>query len=360
MEQLSDILLENYLSNKPLYVFEHITTDYNSYYIEVYKQKDEHDKEYISKNKKAIKAFLDAGYEAAHLGKFIGCNNPNSVKQNTAMLKVARDKATNQIIAMTIYSSRWGGLKCVGGTVIVTDDKELRNMGKEALTRITQEDVKLWGQFVWTECSGAIKKIWEKENGIMIPSAYLQLFMDEKTLSTVEFHEDDPYTYSRVTNIGTVDETRIDKVIFGFPNRAVLEKYIRDTNTTLEKLCADYGVNPEDIINEGFQYRDAPKNIWPQLKLLKYYYQEFLRGRMEITEEESKVLTKAVSDVCTEMEHIWDRLGNKQTDGLWNMMYKVLVLLNQANILRIYEFGVDLLETEQEKFPSSVMMPLAF
>lgn len=354
-ELLIESLMDTYLSRKPAFVFEHVTHDYRTYYIEVYTKTNPEDEAYIRRNKNFIKKFFDAGYEHKNLGKFMGFRNADSVRQNTAMLKVAIDKETKEIIAMTAYTSHFGGLKCIGGTVIVTDDESLRMAGKESLMQITREDVGLLSQFVWTECSGYPERMWETAGGVRIPTVYLPLFFDDYTMESVEYKEDDPYHYSRLVSRGTVDEKRIEKCIFGFPNRNVLDKYIKDHNTTLRELCKQCGVKPDDILNEDFHYRDAPKHIWPQMRLLRHYSQEMRNGRMEFTEEEHKVITKAIEDIYGAMIDRWERHPEK-ADGLYAMVLKTVVFFNCCSVLKVYEFG-ETLELEQEKFPTAALIP---
>ena len=155
---IEQYIYDTYMSKKPSIVYENTVRDFGKYTIEVYLASDPEDKQYISLNRKFIKKFFDDGYAAAHLGKFMGCYNESSVKQNTSMLKVAKDSVSGEIIAMTIYSSKFGSFKCVGGTVITGDiPPELRELGKDALIHITREDTGLWNQFIWTECSGKIE-----------------------------------------------------------------------------------------------------------------------------------------------------------------------------------------------------------
>ena len=60
-ELLIESLIDTYLSRKPAFVFEHITNDYQTYFIEVYTENSPEDKDYISRNKKLTKNFLDCG-----------------------------------------------------------------------------------------------------------------------------------------------------------------------------------------------------------------------------------------------------------------------------------------------------------
>ena len=163
----------------------------------------------------------------------------------------------------------------------VMNKKQLTSSFKQAFSK----DVENWKNFVWIECSCAIEHLWENAGGIKIPSAYLPLFIDEKMLQNVSPVQDNPYTYFRTVTVGTEDKIRIEKRIYGFSNREVMEKYIKDKNTTLEKLCQQYNVDPETIVNESFKYREAPRHLWPYLKILRYFYEEFKRGRLELTSE---------------------------------------------------------------------------
>lgn len=352
---LIESLVEKYFSKKPAFVFEHTTSDYRLYRIETYTENNPEDKDYIRRNKKMIKNFLDTGYEHFTKTKFLGFRNADSVRSNTTMLKLAVDKETETILAMTVYSTHFGGLKCIGGTVLMTEDKTLRVTAKEALMQITREDVKLWGKFVWTECSDSVEDMWKNAEGIMIPAAYLPLFFDEYTMESVEYSEKDPYHYTRLIGRGTVDEKRIEKMIFGFPNRAVLEKYISERNTTLEELCKTYGINPDDLLNEGFYYRDAPKHLWPYLRLIRHYYDEIVkRGHLEFTELEIKTITKSIEEVYGFFGDQWDNTTKK--DGLRSMMIHFVMMFNRCSVLKVYEFG-DTLQLEEEKFKTAFLIP---
>ena len=81
------------------------------YRIETYTENNPEDKDYIRRNKKMIKNFLDTGYEHFTKNKFLGFRNADSVRSNTAMLKLAVDKETETILAMTVYSTHFWRIK---------------------------------------------------------------------------------------------------------------------------------------------------------------------------------------------------------------------------------------------------------
>lgn len=277
------------------------------------------------------------------------------------MLKVAKDTASGEIIAMTIYSSKMGGFKCVGGTV-VTEPHELRELGKTALKHITREDTKLFEQFIWTECSGRIADMWEQAGGIKLPSAYLSLFMDDKMLESIELpdSDEDPYSYTKTINPNTAEEQRITKVIFGFPNKDVLEKYIKDKNMTLEELRKRSMRNPGAVTEAHVNYRNSPKEIQSDLIILMYFNDEFAKGRTELTEYEFEVITKSLMNIHDTMEPLWDIVMSKnEKNKVYSLMIRCMTCANYCSVLKVRELD-EVMEHEFCRFPAHLYMPDAF
>ena len=349
-------IIEQYISvasSAPCLVYENTVKDYGKYRIEVYKRDEPEDLAYISKHKREIKAFFDAGYEHFLKNKFYSCLYANSIKENTAMLKIGRDVATEKIVAMTIYSSRWGGMKCVGGTKLVTDDIRLKELSSRAWLQITQEDVKLWGEWVWTECSQAVEVAWEKLGGIKIPHTYLDLFMDEETLADVIPNENDPYRYCRKVAKRQPEEKYVDKVIFGFPNANVLKKYIADKDTTLEELCEKYKIDIDTIVLERFNYKVLPENTINDLSFLMQYEQIFNNNVFEMTENEINVLSQCIMRVYKNMEHLWNKIMyDEQYHKFHSFIAGMMVNINRSNIIKTRKFNIDKLEPEIYRFPA--------
>lgn len=343
-------LIDKMMDKKPRLVVENTVNNYGTYKVEIYLASDPEDKVFISGNKRFIKDFFDKGYERAGIGPFAGCLNANSVKSNTSMLKVARDAQSNEIIAMTIYSSRWGGFKCVGGTI--TTEPTLRPLGRQALYQITREDIKLIDQFIWTECSGKIRELWNKYGGIKIPNSYLPMFMDEKTLQTIEIEEGELYKYSRIVNRGEADELKVEKEIYGFPNKDVLEKYIQETDSSLEELLkkvSNDGLN-EAFIQEHINYRSAPKDMWTDLRILKHFTESFKKtGNTTLTEREMQVLTISANNVYNGLERYWGHIKSDDEKALFHLMVTAMEIANISTIIKPYELG-ELLEPETLKF----------
>lgn len=205
----------------------------NSFILQIYNINDEEDKEYISKNKKQIWKFFDDGYMAAGLGHFVGCTNDKSVKRNTVLLKIAREKVTMDIITMSIYSAHPDGIKCVGLTI--TTDNKYKNIAKDALRFIIKEDISKFQEYYWCECDGAIRHYYEKFGGTKIPNVYLPAIFKDK-FKDMDIKYIDDYEYIRDIGKNTENETTAKKCLFGFPNKEILEEYITKQNTTLEQM----------------------------------------------------------------------------------------------------------------------------
>ena len=361
-------VIEHYIclgSSLPEIIYENEVQNYGCYRIEAYNRENPDDLAYMSKNRKAILAFFDAGHEHFLKDKFYGRLYADSLKENTAMLKVARDIETEQIVAMTIYSSKSGGMKCVGGSKLVTDDLRLREITTHAWIEIMQEDVKLEGQFVWIECSAVVEATWVSLGGIKIPHTYLDMFMDEETLADIIPCNDDPYRYCRRVANGHPETWLVNKVIFGFPDANILKQYISDKNAMLDELCLQYKNASSFDVLERINYHVLPENIWSDLRLmvhyeqLMHYFEEspYEGIIFEMTEKELNVLTKCALRVHDAIGPI----GAKVWDTLWasdnyrkfmSLLIGTMININRSNVIKIRIFGADKLEPEVYRIPA--------
>lgn len=188
------------------------------------------------------------------------------------------------------------------------------------------------GQFIWTECSGKIRELWDKYGGIKIPNSYLPMFMDERTLQTIEIEEGELYKYSRVINRGEADEMKVEKEIYGFPNKDVMEKYIQETDTSLEELLKRLnsdGLN-EAFINEHVNYRSAPRDMWTDLRILKHFTDDFKRtNNTTLTERQMEVLTKSANNVYNGnvIGVILRVMTRKRCSILWSRLWRLQTYL---------------------------------
>lgn len=361
MDYNESILLETLdvlMDKKPSMIVENTVKNFGSYKIEVYLASEPEDKVFISGNRKFIQEFLDKGYMRAGIGNFFGCANPNAVKKNATMLKVARKSDTNEIIAMSIYSSRWGGFKCVGATV--TTDDRLRKLGRIALNQIVREDTKLWNKFIWAECSGKMDELWERSGGIKIPNSYLPLFMDEKTLATVEIEDGELYEYTRIFNPGTIEEVKNKKTVYGFANKDILLKYVEDSNFSLDEFCKKYGKDVSELVLENVHYRVAPKRIWPDLKVLMHFRDDFIRkGISHLTEYEMSVLVNCAKTANDGLEKYWGHIDSRDEKELYSLILSSMLFANSCAIIKPYELG-EMLITDVEHFDADDMYPDCF
>ena len=361
-------IIEHYISigsSLPEIICENEVMNYGRYRIEAYNRDNPDDLAYISKNRKAIKAFFDAEHEHFQKDNFYGRLYADSIKDNTSMLKVARDIETEKIVAMTVYSSKCGCMTCVGGSKLVTDDLRLREIANHAWIQIMLEDVKLFGQFVWIECSAVVEDTWEALGGVKIPHTYLDMFMDEDTLADIIPCNDDPYRYRRRVAKGHQEAWLVNKVILGFPNADVLKQYISDKSVMLDELCLQYKDASSFDVLERINYRILPENIWSDLRLmihyeqLMHYFEESSYEGIvfEMTEKELNVLTQ-----CTLRAHdAIGPIGAKIWDTVWasddyqefiSLLTRTMVNINRSNVIKTRIFGTDKLEPEEYIFPT--------
>ena len=170
--------------------------------------------EYIKENKLQLWEFLNKGYSRAGYEKFCGCDNARSLLKNANLIKIAF--MGDKWIALSVYTGYKGGFKNVG--ITATTDEILRKDGIAAVHEIIKKDIGGFSEFFWTECSGAVEKLYEKYKGIKIPNEYAFGIL-QIPISL----EDDGFHYSREIK-GDIQR----KVIYGFNNKETFEKVLTE------------------------------------------------------------------------------------------------------------------------------------
>lgn len=301
------------------------------------------DKAYIADNRQAIWDFFNDGYEQAGLGQFTGCFNSKSVRKNTVVLKVARCIDDNRILAMSIYTSNPKGLKCAGITIKKTDDENERALAKIALKRIVKEDIARFREYYWIECDGTIKRYWERYGGIKIPNSYLPAFLKESALTDIEYK--DEYTYTRIIGRNTENEKRVEKCLFGFSDKEVLEKYIKDKDTSIEELVK-YIESKQNESEEDFEDINSIVNLIDT----EFSYDMFENWIFTITEYGLDVLKKFAPVL---QEH-FNKFKSFYTLPKYNKLERVIddaeELLDCYTILKPYLIDEWLVCADSERF----------
>ena len=210
------------------------------YYIDSYDESDEKDKEFIRINRKMLYKFLDDGYKYAKLGNFKGCRNDRSLYKNFIFAKIAREKDTNDIIAMSVYSNINKGKKCVG--ITATTDPKLRELGKEALKEIIKIDVSNWKNWYWVEASGAIEKYFLRFGGFAIPNIYAPEIITHKT---VILCEDDEHFYIE-------GDEEVKKCIIGFNSKETFEKVREEYKEKVNKFLSNLDKKIDEEAKSSF------------------------------------------------------------------------------------------------------------
>jgi hypothetical protein len=208
---------------------------------------------------------------------------------------------------------------------------------------------------VWTECSAKTENMWSSLGGIKLPSAYLPLFMDEKMLSTIEFPDtsEELYSYWRTIHKNTSDEWKMEKVIFGFHSREVLDKFIADSNTALE----EFRHHPNKDVNEISEiiYRTVPKEIHPDIVIMMRF-QDIFKSRIELTEYETEILYKSTMNVYGMYEDFERILPKKDSLKIYGLLLDCMIKLNISSVIKPYELG-EMLEPEVRRCPVYMLMP---
>ena len=98
-------------------IFDEITHDIKyidcgDYYLKIYRPfEDEEDKKYISINRRKIYDFLEDGYLNKTDQGFEGCGSSRDLKTKSVEVKIAYATETNEMIAVSVYSSYLKGKK---------------------------------------------------------------------------------------------------------------------------------------------------------------------------------------------------------------------------------------------------------
>ena len=239
---------------------------------------------FIKDNKKVLWKFLDDGYRCiGYSDGFKGCTNERSLGNNAILVRVAyHDK---DIVAVSVYTGYLGGHKCVG--ITATTDPALRSIGKEAVKKIIQTDLKLYKEFYWCECSGSIEHLFKEYKAIAIPNEYA-----EAIIGKVESLDDDGFHYDRY--IGNNLET---KVIYGFNSKGLYERvkkeheeYIKDSERQLREY---WGLMESD---QKFRELMLAKGIVDIFIRMRYEWDtyEFSKESMDKLKENLKIINNAI------------------------------------------------------------------
>ena len=346
MKDLFEIL--NWFGSEPIFEAEVMTSLSKRFVVSVYKRTNEKAKQYINQNKEAIKEFMDAGYRSAGLGDFFGCESPKAVKNNTVLLKVAQTiEKPNTIVAMSIYNSRFDGIKCAGITRLFTDDAYLTHIAKEAIKYIIKDDICKAPEFRWIECSGSIEHYYEKfgANMIKVPNRYLPMIFPQKILENITVDSEDEYNYTRrIESVGL----NVKKCIFGFPNKEILEKFLEDTNQSYDDFIEKFKTN---IVLEHM-FNNIPNDIKTNLRTIEYF--NGLRDEYfyETTEYCLECLIKSIDLVNDFLINRGGRLSALDRENIGDILEEGMITANSLTILKPYEIGEEII-TERDIYIES-------
>ena len=236
-------------------IFDEIThdtkyIDCGDYYLKIYRPfEDEEDKKYISINRRQIYDFLEDGYLNKTGQGFEGCSSSRDLKTKSVEVKIAYATETNEMVAVSVYSSYLKGKKCVGLTA--TLNKKYEHFGKEAIKEIIKYDINFTDKFYWCECSDAIEHYYEKFDGFKIPNTYAQEILNiksEKDKPIVLM--DDGYHYRRYSKSL---ERYFAKIIYGFNSPDTFNKIIEKETALYKKWLDEIEYKH---IDESYQFPD--------------------------------------------------------------------------------------------------------
>lgn len=308
-ESVRNVLIENE-NNKP-------------YNIVVYKKQNLEDYNYIKEHKDFIYSFLNIGYIAAGLGNYCGCTSSKSLLKNFNVIKIAYYNDT--IIALSVYTGYQDGKKCVG--ITATTDEKYRDLGKNAVIDFVKDDINLYYDFYWSECSGALEHLYKKYGGIMIPNDYIELFIGNKFETKLK----DGYHFSVrfKSSFPDEDDTVITKCIFGFNNRRTYELVKERLNSDIRKRI-DFIMNSVEESNNIYKrdkYQAAHDIIY-------VFYDERCEGVNEFSNE---MLTILKNSLKTLEDYIITNPNDTRIDKFETAIWNAHDILDSSTIISIHK-----------------------
>ena len=198
----------------------------------------------------------------------------------------------------------------------------------------------------WCECDGVIKHYYEKYGATKLPNVYLPaIFKDKFERMDIEYV--DEYDYIRVIGKGTENEIAVKKCLFGFPNKEILDDYIKKANTTLEKIIQQ--IKESQTQNESTRY--FTDDIELAFRVLDNY--AFFRIESEIytfTEFEIEKIKEYFKLIDDFRKRYLDLLPAAISKWKFNSTYENTVdILDCYTILKPYTFDEELICADIEK-----------
>ena len=204
-------------------------------------------KSYIRPNAEKILNFMKNGYLEAGKGDFLGIPRAESVYRSCSMVRIAF--CGKEWVAIALYSSYQGGFKSVG--VTATTNHLYREIGKQAVNAIIKKNVADYKLFFWTVCSDVIEHLYERNNGISIPSEFAELYVPDYYKGVIdEYHF--KYQNSKM-------EEPLSKAIFGFNSEetfnAVYSKYTKHIDDSIKTVEKNQQILYESIVDDTPTYQ---------------------------------------------------------------------------------------------------------
>lgn len=300
----------------------------DNYILKIYDPKNIEDKQYIRENKDVIFNFLNDGYRYVKLGNYCGCTSAKSLVKNVNKVKIAY--INNIIIAISIYTGYQSGYKCVG--ITATTDVNYRKIGVNAVKDIIKDDIQLYKEFYWCECSDSLEHLYKKYNGIPIPNEYIEYFIGNK----FELKKEDGYHFTvnyKVYDPETNDTLYkpIDKIIYGFNSKETYDKIISDINSSIYRQIKFINNNISESSPIGLR-RDK---FQAAHDIIYVFYNELCNGINEFTVDLIKILKGSV--ILLENYNA-ENHDNNRYDKFDTAIYNGKDILCSIDILKIHKF----------------------
>lgn len=239
-------------------------------------------------------------------------------------MKINENKLIN-LISEFVCTDYQDGKKCVG--ITATTDEKFRSLGKDAVIDIVKDDVNLYSNFYWSECSGALEHLYKKYGGIMIPNDYIELFIGNKFETKLK----DGYHFSVRFKSSEPDEddTVINKCIFGFNNRRTYE-------LVKERLDADIRKRVDFIMNSVEESNNMYKRDKYQAAhdVIYVFYDERCDGVNEFSNE---MLTILKDSLKTLEDYVIKNSSDTRIDKFETAIWNAHDILDSSTVIDIHK-----------------------
>lgn len=292
----------------------------------LYPKQNADDKEKLKSVADYLWSFFDNGYKRAGLDGFSrSCLNIKSLLRNAACVKLIYN-INDELLAASVYTSRYGGYKCVG--ITSTTDESLRREGVKQVSNIVKEDILKFDEYYWIICSGTIEKMYEAAGGIKIPVEYLPAYISMQKYDLIPGEE---YSF----NIFLNDGEAYRKSIFGFNSKETMEEIIKTRDKrVIDKINYIKHLNENIEINK-FGRKHKYSEVEKAAGIIDIFYEERCNGLDDLSPELKMILDENIKIVQQYVDS--DQCSMKDREKYLDVLGDAKDIIDSSTVLIIHK-----------------------